>query len=213
MLVRRGPEPGPFPRHGHYKPHLQPVFRSRCAYCVTPDEMNGGLEGMTVDHFQPVSRFPHLKLIWINLYYSCSVCNERYKREHPTEEEESKGHRFVDSCMEDPDDHFRMIRDRKTGALCKVKGLTAAGRYTLGILRFNDRPFLRDFWRLLERRERIAKEELEEANRNIKDSKAIKRRSEDSEEIQQLLGSAIAQHQKILSRLEDVKSWRPFPVA
>jgi uncharacterized protein (TIGR02646 family) len=212
MIVNRGPDPGPFPKHGQYRPHLRPIFRSRCAYCLTPDCWMGGLEGMTVDHFQPVSRFPHLLLDWKNLYYSCSVCNEHYKRDHPTEEEETKGCRFVDSCAEDPDDHFRMVRDRKTRLLCKVKAMTDSGRYTLLILRFNERPFLRDFWMELEQRERNAIADLQEVNRNINDTRAIMRRGEDSSEIQQLLERALAQRTKIRVRLAEVRSWRPFPV-
>jgi hypothetical protein len=66
MIVNRGPDPGPFPDKATYRPHLQPIFRSRCAYCLTPEDNFGGLAGMTVDRFLPERRFPHLALVWTN---------------------------------------------------------------------------------------------------------------------------------------------------
>ena len=212
MIANRGPDPGSFPKHGHYKPHLRSVFGSCCAYCLTPDDRTGGLEGMTVDHFRSGTRFPHLRLTWTNLYYSCSVCNEHYKRDHPTEMEESKGFRFVDICAEDTDDHFRITRERRSRALCWVKAITSAGRYTLRILRFNERPALRDFWLELERHERNAIEDLNDANKNIRTAKAMMRRGDESAEIHEILECAFVRRKKIRERLTEVRSRRPFPV-
>jgi uncharacterized protein (TIGR02646 family) len=212
MIVNRGPDPGPFSKHGLYKAYLRPLFQNRCAYCLTPDDSTGGLEGMTVDHFQPESRFPQLRLRWSNLYYACFTCNSHYKKQHPTEDEQLKGHRFVDACAEDPDDHFRMIRDGKTRLLCKVKALTAAARFTLRILKLNDRRFLRETWMQLERLERDAVRRLQDVNRCVKDARALIHRGLTSDEIQRLLDSALAERRRILARLQEVRARRPFPV-
>ncbi len=130
MRIERGRDPGPFCKAAQYKPHLRPLFRRRCAYCLMPDDRLGGEDGMTVDHFRPESRYHDLRLAWANLYYACSVCNSQYKRDYPTLEEERAGKRFVDPCEEDYDDHFRLVPDPVTGALCRVRSLSEAAEYS-----------------------------------------------------------------------------------
>jgi hypothetical protein len=90
--------------------------------------------------------------------------------------------------------------------------LTAAGRYTLRVLKFNESPLLRDFWMKLEHFERDASEELQEANQNIRDVKAIMRRGEDSVDIHQVFDRALTRRKKILDRLAEIRSRRPFPI-
>ncbi len=89
-------------KYGAYKPYLQPLFRRRCAYCISHEDVMGRYDAMEVDHFRPSSRseFAHLKNEWTNLYYCCRVCNGRQgKSDHwPTEEQEAYGYRFVDPC-------------------------------------------------------------------------------------------------------------------
>jgi uncharacterized protein (TIGR02646 family) len=211
MLVNRGPDPGPFSKHGDYKPDLRRIFQERCAYCLTPDDKNGGLAGMTVDHHRCVTSYPHLRLTWTNLYYSCIVCNSHYKKDFPTSEEEAKGDRFVDVCAEDSDKHFRFTRDRKTRALCRVKALTRAGRFTLRVLRFNDRPSLREFWLELHDEEQVAVRQLQDVKLTIRDAKAILRRGDNSTEIRAILERAHAQRRELSDRLSLINSRRPFP--
>lgn len=153
MRIDRGNDPGPFSRPRDYVSHLRELFRFRCAYCLTPDDRLGGEEGMKVDHFLPESRFEHLRLAWSNLYYSCDVCNNR-KSNHPTEEEADDGLRFVDPCAEDPDDHFRLVREPESGDFCRVTHLSDPAEYTIRQLQLNVRPFLQDFWRELDAAER-----------------------------------------------------------
>ena len=133
MKLTRSPNPGPFSEHGRYKPHLQPLFRYRCAYCISHEDAMGGYEAMEVDHFRPSSRpdFAHLKTEWTNLYYCCRLCNGSKTNHWPTAEQKMKGFRFVDPCAEDPDDHIRLTRDPKNGELCTVQSRTPAGEYTI----------------------------------------------------------------------------------
>ena len=114
MIIDRGADPGPFSKPRDYVSHLREVFRRRCAYCLTPDSRCQGEEGMKLDHFMPESRHPDLRLAWTNLYYCCDVCNNR-KSNCPTPAEIANGERFVDPCIEDPDDHFRLIKEPLTG--------------------------------------------------------------------------------------------------
>lgn len=212
MKILRPDDPGPFSRPGEYKTYLQPVFRARCAYCLAPDNRNGGPEGMTVDHFWPQSRFPHLRLNWTNLYYSCSVCNENYKKDHPTEQEEATGCRFVDPCQEDPDDHFRMTRSPETGDYCCVRALTDAARYTLRILRLDRRKQLRDFWRELDHHERTEHDHLAKIEAAIAGIDRDLKRRGSVEDIEQALGVLMTLRNVCRAKLEDIRSLRPFPV-
>ena len=211
MFVDRGPDPGPFSKHGDYRPHLRLIFQTRCAYCLTPDDKNGGLEGMRVDHHRCVARYPQLRLTWANLYYSCSICNEHYKKDRPTTEEETQGHRFVDICAEDSDRHFRLTQERKSRALCRVRALTRAGRFALQVLNFNDRPSLREFWLELHDAERTAKRQVRDLRQTIRDAKAIIRRGDNSAEIHRILERAVAASQELIARLAAIRLRRPFP--
>src|SRR5438552_1175675 len=102
MKIQRPDDPAPGSKYQQYRQHLQSLFRHRCAYCQTHEKWCGGLDGMTIDHFLPIDRHEHLLHAWVNLYYSCVVCNCHYKKNHPTEMEEKAGNRFIDPCEEDP---------------------------------------------------------------------------------------------------------------
>ena len=170
MKIERRSDPGPFSKHSDYKQHLRLLFRCRCAYCLTPDDRLGGEEAMTVDHFKPVARYKDLKLTWSNLYYACIVCNSHYKKDFPSPEEEAAGKRFVDPCSEDPDDHFRLVPDPDTGDLCRVRPLSESvlADYTIYRLKFNQRRFLRDFWREIHQEERQCLKRKREIHRCLK---------------------------------------------
>ena len=103
---------------------------------------------MKVDHFNPESRRPDLRLAWCNLYYSCDVCNNR-KSNYPTDDEAAQGMRFFDPCVEDPDEFFRLVREPESGDFCRVVHRSDLAEYTIRRLQFNQRPFLRHFWREL----------------------------------------------------------------
>lgn len=162
MRIERGDDPGPYSRYGDYKPHLRPLFRSRCAYCMTPDDCLGGMESMTVDHFLPRDRYEKYLTVWTNLYYACPVCNEHYKKNHPTEEEEKRGLGFIDPCKDDPDNHFWLVPEAWTGHFCKVRARTNRARFPTKVLKLNYRPFLRDLWRELHRRDEAARKLLKD---------------------------------------------------
>jgi uncharacterized protein (TIGR02646 family) len=153
MIIDRGEDPGPFSQPRDYVTHLRGRFRRRCAYCLTPDDRLGGEEGMKVDHFLPESRHADLRLAWSNLYYCCDVCNNR-KSNFPTPDESISGKRFVDPCSDDPDDHFRLVKDPTTDDFCRVAWLSVPAEYEVKRLQFNRRRFLRDYWRELSANER-----------------------------------------------------------
>jgi uncharacterized protein (TIGR02646 family) len=212
MRILRGPDPGPFKKHGEYKPYLQPLFRERCAYCLTPDKLNGGLEGMTVDHFLDQKRYPKLRLAWTNLYYSCVVCNSHYKKDYPTEEEEKAGFRFVDPCKEDPDDHFCMVRDPKTGELCQVRGLSGLANYTIRRLHLNSRRVLRDFWRELEHLEIREMTRINEIDRLLGDLEAEAGCDGRSPAMKAICDDYALTRGAHTGTLTLIRSLRPFPI-
>jgi uncharacterized protein (TIGR02646 family) len=212
MRIHRGQSPGSFSTHTEYKAHLRPLFRGRCAYCLTPDDRLGGMESMTVDHFWPRDRYPDLLLSWENLYYSCGVCNEHYKKNHPSEREEAAGFRFVDPCQDDPDEHFRLIVDPRTGERCVVRPLSPAAEYSSRILRLNSRPFLRDFWRELDSfRSRLEKRRAEiDILLNCVQAKMTSR--SESLNLESLHIDLLDQREECLRELQAVFAQRPFPV-
>ena len=150
MRIHRGPDPGPFPRYPQYKPHLKPLFRSRCAYCLSHDELLGGLEEMQVDHFRPTGRpeFAHLEHAWVNLYYSCRKCNRCKWHHWPSAQQWDQGLRFVDPCEDDPDFHIRLRTN------CEVRHVTTAGKYTIARIQLNRKS-------LVDRRRERARAEVE----------------------------------------------------
>jgi uncharacterized protein (TIGR02646 family) len=174
------------------------LFRRRCAYCLTPDDRLGGEEGMKVDHFHPEARRKDLRLAWSNLYYCCDACNNR-KSDHPKGKEAAQGFRFVDPCAEDPDDHFRLVREPESGDFCRVAHLSEPAQYTIRRLQFKQRRFLRDFWRELDAAERKLTEQLQ----SVLDLQAK------FQELDPAAETLLAQCANELSRVHER---RPFPL-
>ena len=212
MMIERGPEPGPFPDLAHYKPYLRPLFRCRCAYCLMPDDRLGGEEGMTVDHYRPERWYPDLRHTWSNLYYACSICNSHYKKDHPKPEEEAEGKRFVDPCVEDPDDHFRLVCDPNTGEFCQVHWLSAPAKYAIFRLKLNHRKQLRDFWQSLHHKELQLLERNREICQCLDNCLNLVQRDGPSGELQHLIADYEAQHGIVVAELETTRQLRPFPV-
>jgi len=213
MRIKRGPDPGPFSDSSRYRAHLRPLFRCRCAYCLMPDERLGGEEGMTVDHFKPQRRYPALRMSWSNLYYACPVCNSHYKKDYPTPEEEAEGKRFVDPCEEDPDEHFRLVRERGTGDRWQVHPLSPAAGYVVFRLKLNHRKTLRDFWRFLHHEETQLLRRQDEIRQRLGDCSQLIRHSGPSLELQRLQTDYESQLTASARELDTVRLLRPFPVA
>jgi uncharacterized protein (TIGR02646 family) len=211
MRIQRSDDPAPGSKYPQYKPHLQPLFRSRCAYCQTHERWRGGFEGMTVDHFLPRDRYENLLHSWPNLYYSCTACNCFYKKDHPTAAEEEAGDRFVDPCAEDPDDHFRLVRCAKTNQLCCIKALSDPGRFTLKILKFHVRAQLRDHWRELELVEQKELENLSSIDLSIDQLNILIGQKGASSETESVMTCLSQQRKAAIERLEYIVSQRPFP--
>ncbi len=212
MKIERGNDPGPFSKPSAYKPHLRPVFRCRCAYCLTRDERLGGEEAMTVDHFKPESRYPNLRLAWSNLYYACAVCNSHWKKDHPWPDEEAEGKRFVDSCDEDPDEHFRMVRDANTGDFCNVQPRSDAASYTVECLGFNRRKFLRDFWRNIDHDERRLKSRITEIREYCVECDELARKLSSVLQVTPIRARLESMLQELEGSLRHVTAQRPFPL-
>lgn len=212
MKIERGPDPGPFARHTDYKPFLRPLFRCRCAYCLTPDSRLGGEDGMTVDHFRPQAKSPDLRHAWTNLYYACGICNSHYKKDYPRPDEERSGKRFVDPCAEDPDDHFRLTRDPECGDYCRVRPISEIARYTVFRLQLNRRKSLRDFWREIDRLGRNAQRRMEEIRQNLALCAGLCDRPEIAAEAWAIRRDFETQLAVEETTLGEIEGMRPFPI-
>jgi uncharacterized protein (TIGR02646 family) len=212
VRIRRGPDPGPFGHFSDYKPHLRRLFRRRCAYCLVPDHYLGRLNGMTVDHFQPRDRYDHLLHVWTNLYYSCGICNEHYKKNRPTEEEELRGLRLVDPCRQDPINHFGMRRDpTRMGHRCLVRARTARGRFTLSVLKYNYRDGLIEHWRELELDEMAAREDVLEAKRLLRAAR-VQMQQHPSAEMSEIVDGLEKKWRRAKQTLRRFRRMWPFPL-
>lgn len=207
MRVIRNDDPGPFDIYGTYKPHLQRLFRDRCAYCLSHEDLMGRFDAMEVDHFRPKGRpeFAHLEREWANLYYCCRRCNQHKWNKWPSPAEQARDLRFVDPCEEDPDDHFRLTRDARGNEACWITGETPAGRYSIAKIRLNRRQLI-DIRRDITRDERAARKQLDLVDGLLSSLGARARSSSDIVMLEELRKQAS-------KSLEDIQSLRPFPLA
>lgn len=106
----------------HYKPDLRNDFSCRCGYCDSPDEYFGGIRGFQIDHFAPISKFPHLKLIYTNLIYCCPFCNRAKSNKWIGADSNVPNNGlegFVDPCCIHFDNHLE--RDSQGRVLAKTE--------------------------------------------------------------------------------------------
>ena len=211
MRIVRGPDPGPVTEYRDYKPHLQPLFRSRCAYCISHEDVMGRYDAMQVDHFRPLKghKFKHLKREWTNLYYTCGRCNLHKSNHWPTPEQAARGLRFVDPCEDDPDDHIRIVGIFENGGGFRLRHLTPAGRYTIDKIGL-DRKQLRDIRLHLAQQGHEARKELDEKRQQIEGLTNEMDERGSTPNLEEVLRSLEEEQQRILRRIEELHSRRPF---
>ena len=64
-----------------FRPDLGSQSNNNCWYCERLCDAETGGRSPTVDHFRPLSRFPHLACEWSNWAFSCRRCNEENKKD------------------------------------------------------------------------------------------------------------------------------------
>jgi len=92
-----------------YKEQLQSDFNSKCGYCDVSDKFSGSISAYHVDHFAPVSKFPHLREEYTNLVYSCPFCNLAKGSYWATDTEVNPlagDEGLIDPCTPDYDTHL-----------------------------------------------------------------------------------------------------------
>ena len=105
---------------GEFRPALGNRGNNNCWYCERLCYANSevGERSPTVDHFQPISRFPQLAYAWTNWIFSCKRCNS-----HKADKWRETG--YVDPCaaniMEQPEQYFDLEPD--TASLVPKNGL------------------------------------------------------------------------------------------
>lgn len=173
----------------------------------------GGYDAMEVDHFRPKQRpeFEHLEREWANLYYTCRRCNLHKSNHWPTPADEADGLGFIDPCETDPDDHLRITRHRETGDLCWLRALTPAGRYTIDKIRLNRKQLI-DIRRALVRQEREAQEALNRNRHQIELLASDVDARGPTPKVEEVLRSLREEQERMLGRMEELRSRRPFQV-
>ena len=213
MRIVRSPDPGPFGKYRAYKPHLQRLFRQRCAYCLSHEKLMGRFDAMEVDHFRPTGRpeFAHLELAWTNLYYCCRGCNLHKSSKWPKDVELEQGLRFVDPCEEDPEEHFQLTRDESGNEDGKIASKTPAGRYTIAKI-WLDRQQLIDIRLDIARGESKIREQLDRISRMSSHLEMVPEESAQHPDIAATLHELREHRKSILKSLEEIQALRPFPL-
>lgn len=120
-----------------FRSFVREDFRQCCAYCLLHEFWMGGEANFELDHFRPVSKFPHLVSSFYNLYYACHVCNHTKHNHWPSEEFAQRGIQLVDLCQDEFDQHYHLHADGN------LEPLTESAHYTLLLLRLNSPHLVR----------------------------------------------------------------------
>lgn len=128
---RTVPPPDVSGGYAAFRPYVRADFRQCCANCCLHEFWAGGSGNFELDHYRPVSRFPHLIRDFYNLRYACHLCNLTKSDYWPSPEMEMAGIGFVDLTADTFEDHFRMA---ESGILEPV---TDSARYSIALLRLN----------------------------------------------------------------------------
>jgi hypothetical protein len=67
--------PAGYSAYESYRPWLRDEFYFRCAYCLKRESWGQVTAEFDLDHFEPQSLNPRLKLNYLNLVYACRRCN------------------------------------------------------------------------------------------------------------------------------------------
>lgn len=92
-----------------YKKILAKDFNNRCGYSDCPDFWFGGISTFHIDHFAPISQFPHLKEKYSNMVYSCSYVNRAKSNDWKSNNETTPivdGKGYLDPVNNDFNEHF-----------------------------------------------------------------------------------------------------------
>lgn len=58
-----------------WKPALRTEGHYQCVYCAISESLFGGERNFHVEHYRPKKHFPELTNDFLNLFYSCAICN------------------------------------------------------------------------------------------------------------------------------------------
>ncbi len=120
--------PPVYKNYGSYKPYLRKEFSRKCIYCCTPDSMRGE-SSSGADHYRPQKYFPHLSVVYSNLFYCCNACNSRKSSHWP-------GHgKHPSFFIPNPCDHEMFRHLRFKGAV--VEARTEDGAFACDLLDLN----------------------------------------------------------------------------
>lgn len=127
---KRKLSPGPFTVYRTYKKYLKTEFDAICVYCRMPDFLSE-VNSYAVEHYRPKTLFPELETEYLNLFYSCCICNNLKSSFWPDKNDESLGRFIPNPCDYVMHNH---LRSQTEGT---VKPHSLAGVWTIGLLDLN----------------------------------------------------------------------------
>lgn len=76
------------PKKGSYHDWKEEIAEEgfhQCVYCAIHENLMGGVRNFHVEHYRPQSRFADKKNDYMNLFYSCPICNTFKSDDWPNE--------------------------------------------------------------------------------------------------------------------------------
>jgi hypothetical protein len=131
-------------RYGDYKQTLREDFVFSCAYCAITEKEGSGIS-FEIDHYLPQKHRPDLINDYLNLMWSCQICNGNKGQFVPTGKLLEKGLSIIKPDEEDPREHFELKGD-------KLEPKTERGGFNIKYLLLNRlnlrrlRNLRRRFW-------------------------------------------------------------------
>lgn len=76
------------PQKGKYNDWKELIAQegfNQCVYCAIHENLMGGIRNFHVEHYRPKSIFKELENDYLNLFYSCPICNTFKNNDWPNE--------------------------------------------------------------------------------------------------------------------------------
>ncbi len=192
---------GKQPTNGTYsdwKALLAQESLNRCVYCAIHENSMGGIRNFHVEHYRPKSKFADLENDYLNLFYSCPVCNTFKSNDWPNEPVDD----FSIACYPNPSEvDFNTLFDvdMKRGL---VEGKNVASKYV------QERVFLNRPQLITERRIHFLFHrglvELEETKNELKGIS----NSDDYRVFSEVFLELSTEFTKLLAQLQEIPRYR-----
>lgn len=186
----------------NYKKYRPFIRRScKCVYCLIHESELGGPKFFTIDHLIPQSVDASLVSVYANLLYACDECNSFKGNDWCDGDPISTGRGYLDPCVYDYDDHFRL---EHTG---KIRGSTKIAFYMIEHLWLNRPTRVNTRGKRFLNIKKLAK--MEKLILKAKDILAVTKDEYRKNELRGVIQDLQAQKSLVQSHIDELNHCRP----